>query len=293
MLTRSKGNRHSFHNVEEQGLTIFLFTLAWIDVIHFFWLDYHSYFEPQEFSSFYIELSILDYHSSIWAAIMLLSALAIFLFRNSPLPYLGIALCMLLFLNDRLAFHHDIYLSFVVHSLMALYFIGKFRGVELLENNSIYSLKWLMLISYFFSSFQKINYSFLSGDVMKGLYASSNPGDLGYPVIQLIDHPSLLLPSSIGAVLIEAAIPILFIFKLGDKGANFSIAIVLALILHGSIIFLFLRGAIFNLLLPSIGIIFCYQKWEPKYGAQGWILPVVYLSYFVGSLVVFLKFSIL
>ena len=74
---------------------------------------------------------------------------------------------------------------------------------------------------------------------MKGLYASSNPGDLGYPVIQLIDHPSPLLPSSIGAVVIEAAIPLLFIFKLGDKGANISIAIVLALILHGSIIFYF------------------------------------------------------
>ncbi len=293
MLTKYEDKGHSFHNVEEQGLTVFLFTLAWIDFIHFIWLDYHSYFEPQDFSSYYIDLSILDYHSPFWAGIMLVSTLAIFLFRNSPLPYLGIALCMLLFLNDRLAFHHDIYLSFIVHSLIAVYFIGKSTSVEILKNNSIYSLKGLMLISYFFSSFQKINYSFLSGDVMKGLYESSNRGDLGYPIIQLIDHPSLLLPASIGAVLIEAMIPILFIYKRGDKQTNISIAIVLALILHGSIIFLFLRGPVFNLLLPSIGIIFCYQKWEPRYGIWGLVLPLVYCSYLLGSLVVLLKFSIL
>ena len=293
MLKYSEEQGHSFHNVEDQGLVVFLFTLAWIDIIHFMWLDYHFYFEPQEFSSFYLNHSILDYHSSFWAGVMLGSALCIFLFRNSPLPYLGIAFCMMLFLNDRLAFHHDIFLSFMVHSLLALYFVGRSTELVILENNSIYSLKVLMLISYFFSSFQKMNYSFLSGDVMKGLFSSSSPGDLGYPVIQLIDHPSLLLPLSIGAVLIEAIIPILFLYNRGDKQTNISIAILLALILHGSIIFLFLRGPVFNLLLPSIGIIFCYQKWEPRYGIKGWVLPSVYCSYLLGSLVVLLKFSIL
>ena len=71
MLTKYEDKGHSFHNVEEQGLTVFLFTLAWIDFIHFIWLDYHSYFEPQDFSSYYIDLSILDYHSPFWAGIML------------------------------------------------------------------------------------------------------------------------------------------------------------------------------------------------------------------------------